>query len=360
MESHADSPPPPDLLLLLRGTIPMQYRNVTYHLPIELILPRDYPHVGPKVYVRPEASSMSIKPNHKHVGSDGMVYLPYLAEWNNNTAATSSSSSSSRGGSNLKDLVIGMSRLFGEEPPCFARPGGGDGGGLRQQWRSGGTATPQELALEREIDEANRAAETARRAEAIERRREAERDRLREEQLLLREARLSSLKCQATEEIRARMKSIVYAELGEEIRMELRYQKKLEYGQERIDLSWDEYETKRGKLKEKKRELDAAVDALGGWLAAVDTFNNSATTPPMMMPMSTTTTRADLMALPTDTPSAQMLSLSAESASIDDTIYFLDQALVRNAITLDIFMKEVRRLSKRQFLAKVRCVYVVE
>jgi ESCRT-I complex subunit TSG101 len=48
-----------------------------------------------------------------------------------------------------------------------------------------------------------------------------------------------------------------------------------------------------------------------------------------------------------------MLELSAETAAIDDTIYFLDRALVRGNITLDVFLKEVRKLSKRQFMAKV-------
>ena len=71
------------------------------------------------------------------------------------------------------------------------------------------------------------------------------------------------------------------------------------------------------------------------------------------------TSKADLIALPEDTHSAQMLALSAENAAIDDCIYFLDQALVRGSIGLDVFLKEVRRLSKRQFLAKV-CFFMFQ
>ena len=66
--------------------------------------------------------------------------------------------------------------------------------------------------------------------------------------------------------------------------------------------------------------------------------------------------KVDIMALPANTYSAQMLALTAESASIDDCIYFLDTALVRGRIPLDVYLKEVRRLGKRQFLAKV-CYY---
>lgn len=383
INNDGSSTPP---VLLLRGTIPMQYKGVLYHLPIDLYLPPSYPCVCPTVYVRP-VSSMCIKPNHKHVGLDGMVYLPYLAQWKAPTTTIISSttkSSSLESSSNLKELVTWMSRLFGEEPPCFAKPrinsgggssssgvGGGSGGGLWQQGNST-TATPppsqpktsssQEL-LEREIiAEANRAAEAARRAEANEQhRRQLELERternnrlLREEQLLLHEAKLSSLKSKATEEIQASMKSL-FADLGDEIRTELQYQKKLEHGQGQIEIVRNDYEKKCQKLKEGKRELNMAIDTLEGWLTAVEIISSSGQDPQQQQQpqVDATTTRADLMALPSDTPSAQMLSLSAESASIDDTIYFLDQALVRNTITLEIFMKEVRRLSRRQFMAKV-------
>jgi hypothetical protein len=70
-------------------------------------------------------------------------------------------------------------------------------------------------------------------------------------------------------------------------------------------------------------------------------------------PMASSAMRADLVAVPADTRSAQMLALSAESAAIDDCVYFLDKALVHGSLTLEVFLKEVRRLSNRQFLAKV-------
>ena len=76
-------------VLLLRGTIPMIYKNVTYNLPVDLYLPPSFPYVPPTVYVRP-IGGMSIKPNHKHVGLDGMVYLPYLAEWKAPSGTTTS------------------------------------------------------------------------------------------------------------------------------------------------------------------------------------------------------------------------------------------------------------------------------
>jgi len=54
---------------------------------------------------------MAIKENHRHVGLDGRVYLPYLHEWKGNTH-------------DLRELVVWMSSLFGSEPPCYAKPTG--------------------------------------------------------------------------------------------------------------------------------------------------------------------------------------------------------------------------------------------
>jgi ESCRT-I complex subunit TSG101 len=61
----------------------------------------------------------------------------------------------------------------------------------------------------------------------------------------------------------------------------------------------------------------------------------------------------NLIAILADTRSTQMLALSIESAAIDDCIYYLDMALVHKRLTLEMFLREVRRLTKRQSLAKV-------
>jgi ESCRT-I complex subunit TSG101 len=53
---------------------------------------------------------MVIKPNHKNVDAEGMVYLPYLFNWNPNT-------------SNLRELITLLCGVFGQEPPLFSRVG---------------------------------------------------------------------------------------------------------------------------------------------------------------------------------------------------------------------------------------------
>ncbi|KAL3776383.1 hypothetical protein ACHAW5_011049 [Stephanodiscus triporus] len=96
------------LMLMLKGTLPMTYCGVIYHIPIEMFLPPLYPARPPIVFVRPTAT-MSIKASHKHVGQDGMVYMPYLLSWKSETH-------------DLTELAALMSSMFGDEPPCYARP----------------------------------------------------------------------------------------------------------------------------------------------------------------------------------------------------------------------------------------------
>jgi hypothetical protein len=67
------------LLLLISGTIPVQFRGTTYRFPIAIWVPHEYPKESPMVYVTP-APGMLVRPG-QHVAVDGRVYHPYLAGW---------------------------------------------------------------------------------------------------------------------------------------------------------------------------------------------------------------------------------------------------------------------------------------
>merc|ERR1712157_192980 len=90
-----------------QGTIVMTYRNKQYNIPLDIYLPPQYPIRPPINFVRP-VENMVIKDNHRHVGSDGMVYMPYLHTWNQSNHT-------------LTDMVSSMSLLFGTDPPVFSR-----------------------------------------------------------------------------------------------------------------------------------------------------------------------------------------------------------------------------------------------
>lgn len=50
--------------------------------------------------------------------------------------------------------------------------------------------------------------------------------------------------------------------------------------------------------------------------------------------------------------SFRILNSYAEEAALEDTIYYVGEALRRGVIDLDVFLKQVRSLSRRQFMLR--------
>lgn len=48
----------------------------------------------------------------------------------------------------------------------------------------------------------------------------------------------------------------------------------------------------------------------------------------------------------------RLLAAYAEEAAIEDVIYYLGEALRTNVIDLDLFLKHVRQLSRKQFMLR--------
>lgn len=92
-------------LFHLYGTLPISYRGSTYNIPVTFYFDPPYPHQAPRCFVTP-TPGMALKPNHHHVDERGMIHLPYLAVWN----ATSS----------LAELVQFIASVFSEQPPVYA------------------------------------------------------------------------------------------------------------------------------------------------------------------------------------------------------------------------------------------------
>ena len=344
LNNDGTSTPP---VLVLSGTLPMTYRGVTYNLPIDMFLPPPYPSRPPTVFVRPVAS-MAIRENHRHVGLDGQVYLPYLHEWRPETH-------------DLSELAVWMSSTFGSDPPCYAKPTRqaassnkppSFASSVTSSYNSSTSNADEQrrLAIEQEIAEANLAAEIARKASAEEARLEKEAKQMK----LQHDEQLSSLRTMATSKAQFRIQQI-FDETRVELRKELKDQKVLEAGKERIKQLLKEGEERKTLLSKENTNIDSAIQNLETWIAALEEYKKGREEE---MSAVNEENKIDLLTIPADTHSAQMLSLSAESAAIDDCIYFLDRALVKGNIPLDLFLKEVRKLSKRQFMAKVSIFYV--
>eukprot|EP00192_Tetraselmis_astigmatica_P003535 CAMPEP_0117683480 /NCGR_PEP_ID=MMETSP0804-20121206/20424_1 /TAXON_ID=1074897 /ORGANISM="Tetraselmis astigmatica, Strain CCMP880" /LENGTH=544 /DNA_ID=CAMNT_0005494079 /DNA_START=172 /DNA_END=1804 /DNA_ORIENTATION=- len=93
-----------------QGTIPMYYQGSKYNIPVAIWLCEDYPRQPPVVFVEP-TPDMIIKPNHSFVNPSGRVDVLYLREWVFQR-------------SNLVDLCWSLGISFGEDPPLFSKPPG--------------------------------------------------------------------------------------------------------------------------------------------------------------------------------------------------------------------------------------------
>lgn len=94
-------------LLNLEGTVPVNYKGTFYNIPVCIWLMDTHPQNAPLCFVKP-TPDMSIKVS-RYVDSNGKVYLPYLHEWTQN-------------GSTLQQLIQCMITAFGEIPPVYSKP----------------------------------------------------------------------------------------------------------------------------------------------------------------------------------------------------------------------------------------------
>jgi ESCRT-I complex subunit TSG101 len=93
-------------LLTLNGTIPVNFKSSRYNIPIQLYLSDLHPYTPPIAYVRP-TNEMSINVSTS-VDSNGRVLLPCLTEWNYPH-------------SDLYMLLNIMTMTFSENTPLFAK-----------------------------------------------------------------------------------------------------------------------------------------------------------------------------------------------------------------------------------------------
>lgn len=71
-------------LLCMDGTIPVPYKGTTYNIPVCIWLLETHPYNAPMCYVKP-TNDMQIKVS-QHVDQTGKIYLPYLHDWKHNTS----------------------------------------------------------------------------------------------------------------------------------------------------------------------------------------------------------------------------------------------------------------------------------
>ncbi|XP_026562310.1 tumor susceptibility gene 101 protein isoform X2 [Pseudonaja textilis] len=323
-------------LMSLTGTIPVNYRGNIYNIPICLWLLDTYPFNPPICFVKP-TSSMTIKTG-KHVDANGRIYLPYLHEWKHPQ-------------SDLIGLIQVMIVVFGEEPPVFSRPTisasyppyqatGPPNTSYMPGMPSGISPFPPGPApnpsgysvypypapsgpFPATTSTPHYPSQPPVTTVGPSRDGTISEDTIR-----------ASLISAVSDKLRWRMKEEMdraQAELNALKRTEEDLKKghqKLEEMVTRLDQEVAEVDKNIDLLKKKDEELSSALEKMES-----QSENND----------------IDEVIVPTAPLYKQILNLYAEENAIEDTIFYLGEALRRGVIDLDIFLKHVRLLSRKQF-----------
>lgn len=359
-------------VLVLQGTIAIHFRGKTYQILVDQYLPPGYPNRPPIPFVR-LAPNMYLKENHRHVGSDGKVYLPYLHEWRNTTH-------------NLVELVVAMSSVFSAEPPVFTRrPGAAPATSGQPQTKAvldhdlaaaGGLMTDEEAIAAVQAQEAkDRADAERRRLEeerlADQRRMEEERRRQEEARRLQEEERRQmddqraanaqrEWELQRTAQVRVQAKAKIRQELQERGRKAAqtvldtqRDLSRLQLAREtKIDLPMQSLQKQKILLEKQLVVAEQYKHDIETWIEQATAAKQSAAT--------SQTLSVDEKVVPERPIHAQMMELSAENAALTDALYFLDCAMHQGCLSAEVHLRQVRLLAKRQFLVRAHLIKINE
>ncbi|XP_023757474.1 protein ELC-like [Lactuca sativa] len=329
-------------LLQSEGTVPMVFQNVTYNIPVVIWLMETYPRHPPFVFVNP-TRDMIIKAQHSFVNPSGLVSIPYLQNWVYPS-------------SNLVELTRNLSHYFGSDPPLYsqrrpnptnptpnpnynpsvssnASPSGSiSAGSIRPaipprsyppspygsasgSGRIPSPSPPQRLGSATEDpgevfkrNAINKLVETVHvDVEALRKKREVEMEGMFTAQAVLR---------QREEEVLKGLR-------------EMQYEKEA--------------------LEQQLQMVLMNTDVLEGWVRENEGKLGG----------DTTNVNGDEAFEPSDPLSKQMLESTSSDLAIEDVVYALDKAVQEGSIPFDLYMRNVRLLSREQFFhramaAKVR------
>jgi len=363
-------------VLVLQGTFAIHFRRQTYQILVDIYLPAGYPQRPPVCYIR-LADNMYLKENHRHVGSDGKVYLPYLHEWRSHTH-------------NLIELVVAMSSVFSADPPVFTRaappppsaavtpstttpaaastattldppppfpsvfqsifPASLSATISSAAAASSAAVLQQQQLLQRQMqDEQQQLLEATKISAAEEALRAAEeRERQVQSQRSWEEKRTQEVRQAVAQKIQAHLRTV-----SQQCQVDLAAdwndtQKLVLAAEQKIEPQLKYYRNKVEELEKQCATVDECKHDIEVWLEKAEEKNQSGE--------AATATSIDDIVKPGTPLHGQMLDLSAENAALGDALYFLDRGLYQGHLTLDVHMQQVRQLAKRQFLIRAHLI----
>lgn len=314
-------------LICLDGTIPVNFRDACYNIPIGIFISDNHPFEAPICYVRP-TRDMTIKTS-KHVDGSGRVYLPYLSEWNKTT-------------SDILGLIHIMIIVFGQMCPVYQKTKDYDTSPTNVAMPSlpnsfyplatntgGSSTTPASVnmpmpptpvypfssqAQPQPYTPASNATGT-----------------ITEEHIR------ASLLSAVEDRLKYRLKEKVH-QIQDEIESLKKTSNDLNRGKQQLDEMKSRMSKEIQELTEAKGKLQELDDQLQEFIDKYDKEGEDI--------------NPDEVYGPTQPIFKQLLESYAEENALVDAIYYTNEGLRKGVITLDSFLKEIRELSRKQFMQR--------
>jgi len=291
-------------LFYLYGTVPIVYGGQTYNIPMTIYFDPPYPTQPPRCFVSPTAD-MKIKPRHKHVDDKGMVFLPYLNQWNSTR-------------STCVDLLTQIIQEFSKDPPVYAAPGS-------QAAQPAQTAHYQQQPV-RPVQQVQQQGKVIHGNVVL------------PPTTSTKDRALATLQAQARQRIPALLQPII-----DEINDQLDMQDQIIAHRAEVESQITGLQAEATKIDRFCQELDETEVKVAAFLEknAAQDF--------------------DVLEFlePSDALSRQLLDLIAEEQALDDLLLFLEDNLRCRRVTPDEFMEKVRDTCRKIFYSKELRIKVI-
>lgn len=319
-------------LVCLDGTIPITFRDATYNIPVGIFISDNHPMEAPLCYVRP-TKDMTIK-HTRHVDRSGRVYLPYLSEWNKNT-------------SDILSAIQVMQIVFGQECPVYQKIKDNDPSpasatrmppalpttypynqpaAAASNGASGGSSGPSSLSMPTPPNPLYPTSQPPYNPTP-----NTNTGTITEEHIR------ASLLSAVEDHLRSRRREKVN-QIQDEIEVLKKTSNDLNAGKRQLDEMKSCMAKQVAELTEAKKKLKELDDQLQEFIVKYDKEGEEI--------------NPDEVYGPTQPLFKQLLEAYAEENAVVDAIYYTSEGLRKGIIPLDVFLKSVRELSRRQFMLR--------
>ncbi|OQR91519.1 dual specificity protein phosphatase, partial [Thraustotheca clavata] len=299
-------------MLSLTGTIPIYYNGNQYNIPVEIWMPEAYPFAAPTCYVRPTADMM-IKSGHPHVDQNGLIMLPYSTHWDSDHS--------------LAELIGYQCSVFGTQPPVYKRPAHQP---ATQTYTPQYNAHPYENRMQQSTTQyPYRQSQTSQYSSSS-----ASYNQTYSAYTPPNVDPTIKLKAEATEKIQHELQKL-YKRIREEIDAQFETQRDIAHGHETLQHGQQSLTQLKGDLEQTLLNIQDTDSQVTKWLSEQENQQEM---------------DVDEVLVPTDTLSQQQLEAYADQQAIEDALYFMDRALANGEIELAVFLKEVRKMARKQFM----------